>query len=291
MSGPALRLAVSGAGRAFERLYQPALARVPGLTVVGVADPDGARAEMAPGAQGAPSLEALLAAVEADAVLVLSPPDAHVPDALTALARGLPVLAEKPVCRTAGEAGHLEAAGAEDLLTPAFTRRAWPAYRAIRQAGGPRLRAVVGIRTDPGDWDAVSGPPALADDLLPHAVDLARWLCQGEVEAAEASVAPQRVRLTLRMSGGQEVQCRVAQGPGYREVVRVDGKTVHVGPPIALQSLARRATRREGPAVEAVVETLRAWTARLTGGSPPPWLPSFGDAKAVAAVLEQAGAG
>lgn len=287
MTEAPLRLAVSGAGRASERLYLPALQRVPGLTIAGVADPDAGRAASVPGAVTAGTLDELLAICEADCVLVLSPPEAHVSDALAALQRGLPVLVEKPACQTVAEADTLAAAGADELLTPAFTRRAWPAYRAIQKAGGPRYRAIIGIRTDPAGWDAVDGASPLADDLLPHAVDLARWLCGAEVRTVDVAVRETSIRLTMRMCGGQDVQCRVARGAGYREVVRIDGHTFHIGPPPARAALVDRAMRRPAPAVRATAATVQAWLARVRGEDVAPWLPSFADARAVAEVLEQ----
>jgi predicted dehydrogenase len=96
-------------------------------------------------------------------------------DALLALARGLPVLVEKPLCASPTEVEALRSAGAAGRLTPAFSRRYWPAYRRIA-ARGPVHDLRLAVAVDPAGWQAHTGAPDIAEDLFPHVADLARWL-------------------------------------------------------------------------------------------------------------------
>ena len=136
----ALRIGIAGAGRVFERLYLPALMGRRDLSVVGVAEPRLERfAHVPPAAVRAGSVEELLNRVELDGLVVLTPPSRHLADASLTLARGVPALVEKPMAASSAEVEELRAGGAAGLLTPAFTRRYWPAYRAA--AAGGRARA------------------------------------------------------------------------------------------------------------------------------------------------------
>lgn len=87
----------------------------------------------APDSQFFPSLEAALAAVEADAVLVTVPLVAHVPVALAALAAGKHVLVEKPFAPSPAEAREVvETAAARGLtLMVSQNYRFFPAPRVV----------------------------------------------------------------------------------------------------------------------------------------------------------------
>ncbi len=281
---PPLRVGISGAGRVFERLYLPALRGLPDVDLAAVADPVAERVVLA----GVPSfamLPDLLEHAVVDAVIVLSPPAQHVVDALLALERGLPVLVEKPLCGSAEKLERLREARAAELLTPAFSRRYWPAYRRIA-AGGPVRDLRLAIAVDPPGWAAYGGPADIAEDLFPHVADLGRWLTRAEIAGVTARRGSSGIEAVLEIEGGAPVTARLDTRAAYREAARGDGRSVHVGPPRPEESLARRLLRRDDPAVEAVREMLRAWAGSIRGAAPAD-LPRFDDGAASVAAMEQ----
>jgi len=281
----ALRIGIAGAGRVFERLYLPALMERRELTVVGVAEPRLERfAQVPPTAVRTGSLEELLDRAEVDGLMVLTPPSRHALDARAAMTRGLPVLVEKPMAGSSAEVEELRAAGAAGLLTPAFTRRYWQAYRAAA-ADGPAWDVSIRLRSDPAGWDAVEGGGTPLEDLAPHVLDLARFLVRAPIDHVLAAPHVRGVAIDLTMANGAAVRA-VLDWPGeYREAIRVDGRTRHAGPPSLLASAARRALRRPDPAVTAVAAMLGEWAARLRGEDAAS-LPSFEDGAAVVAAVE-----
>ncbi len=285
MSGP-IRLGVVGAGRVFERLYLPALRATPNFELAAIADPVAARCATAgPGVARFTSLEELLAAASVDALAVLSPPDTHARAALLAIGRGLPVLAEKPLCSSSEEADRLRAHDAERLLTPALSRRYWPAYRKFAESG-PVRELRIAIAVNPGGWDAHGGAADIAEDLFPHVADLARWLTSSENASMSARRGARGVEAHLHMANGARVSARLEHRESYLEAVRADGRSRHVGPPPAVESMARRVLRREDPAVQAVERMLEDWTLAI-GGKAPVRLPRFEDGAATVAAMEQ----
>src|SRR5215207_3286995 len=80
------------------RSWAEVVREAPGVELVAVADPDPeARRQLADGTPGYEALEAALAGVECEAVLVLTPPAPHHAVAKLALAAGKHVLVEKPL--------------------------------------------------------------------------------------------------------------------------------------------------------------------------------------------------
>jgi predicted dehydrogenase len=101
----AVRIALAGLGAAARQIHLPAYAGIPGLEIVGGADP-----AVGPGAFPFPvftSAEEMLARVEADVLAVLAPPDAHFALAALGLRAGCHVFCEKPAVPTLEEADAL----------------------------------------------------------------------------------------------------------------------------------------------------------------------------------------
>jgi predicted dehydrogenase len=285
MSG-VVRLGIVGAGRVFERLYLPALRAAPGIELAALADPVPGRSELAgPGVATFPTLVDLLDGATVGAVVVLSPPGSHTDAALLALARELPVLVEKPLCRSMAEVERLRAAGAERLLTPALSRRYWTAYRKAAE-GGPVDDLRIAIAVNPAGWGAHAGPADIAEDLVPHVADLARWLTRSDIVDVAGYRRARGVRVDLGMASGARVAARLDVRDAYREAMRADGRARHVGPPSAVESLARRALRREDPPVQAISLMLEDWLSAI-GGTRSRGLPSFEDGVATVAAMEQ----
>lgn len=108
--------------------------------VVAITDPDGVRAQELARAFEIPHVfadhEAMLTAVELDALTVVSAEHAHVAPTIASLRRGVPVLLEKPVAVTVDEAMALQRVSEETgvLLMPGHILRFASPYRALRDA-------------------------------------------------------------------------------------------------------------------------------------------------------------
>lgn len=127
-----------------------------------------------------------------DGVVVASPPSVHVEQALRCVARGLPILIEKPVSPDLESAERLAAAAA-DRRVPAlvgYTWRWWPSIRSLRNmvlggsVGRPlSVRCVLSAHlADWHPWEryqdffmakAAEGGGALLDES--HFIDLMLW--------------------------------------------------------------------------------------------------------------------
>ena len=106
-----LRLAIAGAGGVAQAKWIPAIRRLQTIgepvSLCGLCDPDAAARDKAAAIAGAaafPSLTALAEKERPDVVFVLTSDAAHGAIAREAIDLGVPVLVEKPLCRSAGEA-------------------------------------------------------------------------------------------------------------------------------------------------------------------------------------------
>jgi predicted dehydrogenase/nucleoside-diphosphate-sugar epimerase len=110
-----VRVGLIGAGF-ISSVHADAIAAIPGLSVSAVIDPNFKAAERLAKARGAKafaSLEEAVAANAIDRVHALVPPDLHYAVGKQAIAAGIPVLLEKPICTESGEARELIALAAE----------------------------------------------------------------------------------------------------------------------------------------------------------------------------------
>ena len=227
--GP-VRCVVVGAGRLTEVGYLPAFSAVPDVTLVGVVDPDAARADAVAAAAGRTGprpvtggdLDAVVADLTrvataddrgVDAVIVASPVPTHVAVATAAAAGGFPTLVEKPPAPDAAGARALAA------LTPTpsigFNRRFDPGAQAVRvaaataeaAAGGTRTTSIAGIEVTlayrRASWQAVRVDDDALADLGPHAIDWVRWVARRDVaEITSAVLAHDRATVEGRLDGG-----------------------------------------------------------------------------------------
>lgn len=134
-----LRVAVLGAGSAAQVVHLPILARLRGVEVVGLVDPDRRKAATIGERFGVPAVAADLASLvpdePLDVVVVCSPNGAHEDGVLAALERGAHVLCERPLTVSGESARRLvdAAAEAERQLTVANNHRYRHDFRLIRQ--------------------------------------------------------------------------------------------------------------------------------------------------------------
>ena len=200
-----VRVVIVGFGFAGSVRHRLAWARDPRAVVVGVVDPDPARARHARALDlpVLPDLDAA-AAHPADLWSVCTPPDAHVPAVHAALDAGRHVLVEKPMAPTpeacdamtahAARAGRLLAVGHNFRFAPAWQQLA--RWRADGRLG--EIRTVHAVQwSSPGRavpaWTATLPGGLLADEAPHHAylirdllgpVDLvSRWRRGDRLEA------------------------------------------------------------------------------------------------------------
>jgi UDP-N-acetyl-2-amino-2-deoxyglucuronate dehydrogenase len=203
-----VRFAVAGCG-GMGRWHARVLGTLPGVTLVGGADPDAAARKAFARAAGAPvhdSLGALLAAEPADVVCVCTPPAHHLDAVEAAAAAGRHVLVEKPLAVSVAEADLAIAACARSavLLGVVHQQRARSAARLVHgllesgRLGEPELavathtwyRTAEQLRSDAWRADALSGGGVLADQAI-HTIDLLVWML-GMPSWVSGHVGPRR---------------------------------------------------------------------------------------------------
>jgi predicted dehydrogenase len=123
-----LRAGIVGFGLAGEVFHAPLIDSVPGIDVAGIVTSDkgrGARAAAAyPGAAVVGSVDDLWGRI--DVLVVASSNSSHVPLALAAIERGVPVVVDKPLAVNAGDAQRVvDAASAAGVGLTVFQNRRW----------------------------------------------------------------------------------------------------------------------------------------------------------------------
>lgn len=284
MSKAPLGVAVIGTGRMGTDHVRRLRETVNGVQVRAVADVDGER--VAALAAGHPECAAhtdpaaALATPGVEAVVIASPGPAHEEVLLAALARGLPVLCEKPL--TPDPAGALRVLEAEQragrrLIQVGFMRRYDADYLRLKalldsgELGPPRMMHCVHRNVGmPGYFTE----QMMINDSVVHEIDCARWLWDQEIHAvtvvkpttatgsSAAASDPQLVLLETSSGAVVTVEIFAACGFGYQvraEVVCAHG-TATIGADGAHSGLRSTAAGR--------------WS----GGVPLDFLDRFGDA-------------
>ncbi len=184
-----MRAAVIGVGH-LGRHHARIMAELEGVTLVGVADLNEARAGEIAAAHGTRafiSAESLIDQV--DMVTVAVPTEAHAEVAIPFLERGIPVLVEKPLARSVEEADRIIAAARKSgaALAVGHTERFNPAVAASWHAiQEPRFIEVHRLGTFPErslDIDVVF-------DLMIHDLDIVLAAVRSEVVSLEAVGVP-----------------------------------------------------------------------------------------------------
>jgi predicted dehydrogenase len=184
-----LRVAVIGVG-ALGKHHARILSSLPGVSLAAVVDINRARAEEIAAAHDTRALfDARLLDGQVDAVTIAVPTESHERIARPFLEAGVPVLVEKPIARTVGEADAMVAAAARSgaALAVGHTERFNPAIAAARQVlADPRFIEVHRLGAFPErslDIDVVF-------DLMIHDLDIVLSLVPAEVETIEAVGVP-----------------------------------------------------------------------------------------------------
>jgi len=208
-----LRVVMVGSGPQALRLAR-AMEGVSGLRLVGLSSPhiDDRDTSAFGECERDPVLGRLVARVRPDALVVAAATTAHHALALDALARGLPVLVEKPITRTLDQAEELVGHPQAGRLMVAHTKRFAPGVVALRRMLGAgavaRVALTVTARVGSSMAPAVWSREALLE-LFYHAVYTIASVTRGGVATvtrAEASRGPRPewVRVGLAWPSGEE---------------------------------------------------------------------------------------
>jgi predicted dehydrogenase len=206
----ALRIGVVGVG-VMGRNHARVLSELPGVTLVGVADPDGGQARAAAQATGSKPFETVeaLLAEGLDAAIIAAPTQLHHDIAQACLAANVHVLVEKPIASTPAEGQALVSAARSRGLTlmVGHVERFNPAVQAVKQALKGEDILSVGI-TRVGPFPPRMSNVGVVIDLAVHDIDLICWFTDStiaEVQPLLASAVAEREDIAL-------LQFRTASG-------------------------------------------------------------------------------
>jgi predicted dehydrogenase len=186
-------------------------ATLPGVQLVGVADPDPQQRELVKSVLGCPAVENLdaLLKIGVDAVSIAAPTHLHREIALTCIERGIHVMVEKPIASSIAEGREIIAAArrAGVTLMVGHVERFNPAVQAIKEA--IRNEDILSIAiTRVGPFPPRMSNVGIVIDLAVHDIDLIRWFTDSdiiEVQPQLSSAVAEREDIAL-------LQFRTASG-------------------------------------------------------------------------------
>jgi UDP-N-acetylglucosamine 3-dehydrogenase len=212
LAGPAetLRVGVAGAG-IMGCNHARVIAAIPGVELVGIADPDPDRRQFAQqvlDCETFPDVGALLKRKIA-AVVVATPTATHLEVAITCIEQGIHVLVEKPIASSVEEARRIISAArkANVTLMVGHIERFNPAVEALKQAVLSNQILSIAI-TRVGPIPPRAPEVGIVTDLAVHDIDLILWLTQSkivEIQSQLCSAVSQNEDLAL-------LQFRTASG-------------------------------------------------------------------------------
>jgi UDP-N-acetylglucosamine 3-dehydrogenase len=205
-----LRLGVVGVG-VMGSNHARVIAELPGVELVGVADPDRPQAHFVAetlGCAAVGDLEALIP-LGIDAATIAAPTHLHHDLALACIRRGIHVMVEKPIASSAEEGRSIIAAArrAGVMLMVGHVERFNPAVAAIKEAiHGEDILSIAITRVGPF-------PPRMSNvgvviDLAVHDIDLIRWFTDSDI----VEVQPQLSSAVAEREDIALLQFRTASG-------------------------------------------------------------------------------
>ncbi len=198
MSGASLRVGLVGLGM-MGRNHLRVVSTHPETVLVAVADLDPAALDAATaqtGATGYADPLAMIREADVEAIVIAAPTTAHVPLALAAIERGLPVLVEKPLAATHAEALEIVAAGRANgvAVQVGHVERYNPAVlklgELLRAGWLTNVYAIVSRRAGP--FPARIRDVGVTVDLATHDADMLSWIARERPVRAYAELAQRK---------------------------------------------------------------------------------------------------
>jgi myo-inositol 2-dehydrogenase / D-chiro-inositol 1-dehydrogenase len=259
-----MRIAVIGCGR-MGGTHARLLAELAGVDEVLVCDADGGRAAVVAHEAGGRAVDHERALAEADAIVVATPADRHAQTVEAAIARGLPVLCEKPL--TEDLAGSLalvsRAEEAEAHVQVGFHRRHDPGFVALRRSLGDgsagRMHLLRLTAFDPlinalpdAEWPEREAAPIFLHSSI-HDFDFVRWISGDEVSEVSAAGSrrngtrpadPRQIEtavVTMRLAGGPlaVLEATWLHPAGYDSRVEILAERLHLSAGLSPATPAR----------------------------------------------------
>ncbi len=210
-AGGALRIGVIGVG-VMGSNHARVLNELPGVKLVGIADPDRQRRDFVAHALGCAAFDdtdALIRHGGVDAVTIAAPTHLHRDIATVCAARGLHVLVEKPIASTVEESRAIVAAArrAGVTLMVGHVERFNPAVESIKKAIKDQDILSIAI-TRVGPFPPRMSNVGVVIDLAVHDIDLIRWFTESEI----VEIQPQTSSAVAEREDIALLQFRTASG-------------------------------------------------------------------------------
>jgi UDP-N-acetylglucosamine 3-dehydrogenase len=205
-----LRVGVVGVG-VMGSNHARVLAELPGVKLVGVADPDSKRCDQVARTLGCASFADVDALIGAgvDAVTIAAPTHLHHDIAIDCAARGIHLMVEKPIASTVEESRAVVAAArrAGVTLMVGHVERFNPAVQSIKRAIKDQDILSIAI-TRVGPFPPRMSNVGVVIDLAVHDIDLIRWFTESEI----VEIQPQTSSAVAEREDIALLQFRTASG-------------------------------------------------------------------------------
>ncbi len=209
-AGTPLRVGVVGVG-VMGSNHARVLSELPGVRLVGVADPDRKRRDLVTSKLGCAGFDDVseLIAHGVDAVTIAAPTHLHRDIAVECIARGMHVLVEKPIAPTVEEGRAIVAAArrAGVTLMVGHVERFNPAVQSIKRAIQDQDILSIAI-TRVGPFPPRMSNVGVVIDLAVHDIDLIRWFTDSEI----VEIQPQTSSAVAEREDIALLQFRTASG-------------------------------------------------------------------------------
>ncbi len=205
-----LRIGVVGVG-VMGSNHARVFAGLPGIELVGVADPDRGQAEFVANTLGCAAVADVeeLLDLGIDALTIAAPTHLHHPIALTCIGRGVHVMVEKPIASTVEQGRDIINAAREARVTLMIghVERFNPAVEAVKDA--IRNEDILSIAiTRVGPFPPRMSNVGVVIDLAVHDIDLIRWFTDSDI----VEVQPQLSNAVAEREDIALLQFRTASG-------------------------------------------------------------------------------